>query len=94
MIKPLNDRIVVKKTTAQEKTPGGIYIPATAQGASLEGIVTAVGRGYVMENGSHREPQVKVGDKVLVGKYSGAIITYNEEEVLIIREDEILALIE
>jgi chaperonin GroES len=93
MIKPLNDRIVVKKTIATERTSGGIYIPATAQGTSLEGVVMSVGSGYVHENGTRREPQVKVGDTVLVGKYSGTIITHNDEEVLIIREDEILAII-
>ncbi|MFY9402021.1 MAG: co-chaperone GroES [Candidatus Omnitrophota bacterium] len=93
-IKPLGDRIVIKPLEAEEKTKGGIVIPDTAKEKPQEGKVVAVGKGKVLENGGVQAPEVKVGDKVLYGKYSGNEITTKEgEELLIMREEDILAII-
>jgi len=93
-IKPLGDRIVVKPLEAESKTKGGIVLPDTAKEKPQEGKVVAVGKGKVLENGSVQAPEVKVGDKVLYGKYSGNEITTKEgEELLIMREEDILAII-
>jgi len=93
-IKPLGDRIVVKPLEAETKTKGGILIPDTAKEKPQEGKVVAVGKGKVLENGSVQPPEVKVGDKVLYGKYSGNEITTKEgDELLIMREEDILAII-
>jgi chaperonin GroES len=93
-IKPLGDRVVVKPLEAEAKTKGGIVLPDTAKEKPQEGKVVAVGKGKVMENGSVAAPEVKVGDKVLYGKYSGNEITTKDgEELLIMREEDILAII-
>jgi chaperonin GroES len=93
-IKPLGDRVVVKPLEAEAKTKGGIVLPDTAKEKPQEGKVVAVGSGKVLENGSVQPPEVKVGDKVLYGKYSGNEITTKEgEELLIMREEDILAII-
>jgi len=93
-IKPLGDRIVVKPLEAEAKTKGGIVIPDTAKEKPQEGKVVAVGKGKVLESGSVQAPEVKVGDKVLYGKYSGNEITTKDgEELLIMREEDILAII-
>jgi len=93
-IKPLGDRVVVKALEAESKTKGGIVLPDTAKEKPQEGKVVAVGKGKVLENGSIQAPEVKVGDKVLYGKYSGNEITTKEgEELLIMREEDILAII-
>ena len=93
-IKPLGDRIVVKPLEAESMTKGGIVLPDTAKEKPQEGKVVAVGKGKVLENGSVQAPEVKVGDKVLYGKYSGNEITTKEgEELLIMREEDILAII-
>ena len=93
-IKPLGDRIVVKALEAESKTKGGIVLPDTAKEKPQEGKVVAVGKGKVLENGTVQEPEVKVGDKVLYGKYSGNEITTKDgEELLIMREEDILAII-
>ncbi|MDD5731254.1 MAG: co-chaperone GroES [Candidatus Omnitrophica bacterium] len=93
-IKPLGDRIVVKPLEAESKTKGGIVLPDTAKEKPQEAKVVAIGKGKVLENGSVQSPEVKVGDKVLYGKYSGNEITTKEgEELLILREDDILAII-
>jgi len=93
-IKPLADRIVVKPLEAEAKTKGGILLPDTAKEKPQEGKVVAVGKGKVLENGTVQEPEVKVGDKVLYGKYSGNEITTKEgEELLIMREEDILAIV-
>jgi len=93
-IKPLGDRIVVKPLEAENKTKGGIVLPDTAKEKPQEAKVVAVGKGKVLENGTVRAPEVKVGDKVLYGKYSGNEITTKEgEELLILREEDILAII-
>jgi len=93
-IKPLGDRIVVKPLEAENKTKGGIVLPDTAKEKPQEAKVVAVGRGKMLENGTVHAPEVKVGDKVLYGKYSGNEITTKEgEELLILREEDILAII-
>jgi len=93
-IKPLGDRVVVKPLEAENKTKGGIVLPDTAKEKPQEGKVVAVGKGKVLENGQVQAPEVKVGDKVLYGKYSGNEITTKEgEELLIMREEDILAII-
>jgi len=93
-IKPLGDRIVVKPLEAENKTKGGIVLPDTAKEKPQEAKVVAVGKGKVLENGTVQPPEVKVGDKVLYGKYSGNEITTKEgEELLILREEDILAII-
>jgi len=93
-IQPLGDRVVVKALEAEAKTKGGIVIPDTAKEKPQEGKVVAVGKGKVLENGTVNAPEVKVGDKVLYGKYSGNEITTKEgEELLIMREEDILAIV-
>ena len=93
-IQPLGDRIVVKPLEAESKTKGGIVLPDTAKEKPQEAKVVAVGKGKVLENGTLQPPEVKVGDKVLYGKYSGSEITTKEgEELLILREEDILAII-
>ena len=93
-IKPLGDRIVVKPLEAENKSKGGIVLPDSANEKPQEAKVVAVGKGKVLENGTVQAPEVKVGDKVLYGKYSGNEITTKEgEELLILREEDILAII-
>ena len=93
-IKPLGDRIVVKPLEAENKTKGGIVLPDTAKEKPQEAKVVAVGKGKVLDNGTVQAPEVKVGDKVLYGKYSGNEITTKDgEELLIMREEDILAII-
>ena len=93
-IQPLGDRVVIKPLEAEAKTKGGIVLPDTAKEKPQEGKVVAVGKGRVLENGNVQPPEVKVGDKVLYGKYSGNEITTKEgEELLIMKEEDILAII-
>jgi len=93
-IKPLGDRIVVKPLEAENKSKGGIVLPDTAKEKPQEAKVVAIGKGKMLENGTVQAPEVKVGDKVLYGKYSGNEITTKEgEELLILREEDILAII-
>jgi len=93
-IQPLGDRVVVKPLEAESKTKGGIVLPDTAKEKPQEGKVVAVGKGKVLDNGTLQAPEVKVGDKVLYGKYSGNEITTKDgEELLIMREEDILAII-
>jgi chaperonin GroES len=93
-IQPLADRVVIKPLEAEEKTKGGIVLPDTAKEKPQEGKVVAVGKGRVLENGTTQPPEVKVGDKVLYGKYSGTEITTKEgEELLIVKDEDILAII-
>lgn len=93
-LKPLNDRVVVKRTEEEQKTVGGIIIPDTAKEKPARGEVLAVGNGKLMEDGSRRPLDVKVGDRVLFSKYAGNEIKVEGEDVLIMREDDILAIIE
>ena len=93
-IKPLGDRIVVKPLGADEKTKGGIVLPDTAKEKPQEGKVVAVGKGKILENGQVQAPDVKVGDRILYGKYSGTEITTRDgEELLIMREDDVFAIL-
>ncbi len=93
-IRPLQDRIVVKRLQEEEKTKGGIIIPDTAKEKPVEGEVVAVGNGKVLEDGKVRPLDVKAGDRVLFGKYSGTEIKLDGQEHLILREEEILGVIE
>ncbi len=92
-IKPLADRVVVKPSEAEEKTAGGIILPDTAKEKPQEGTVVAVGPGKVSENGAKIPMEVKVGDRVLYGKYSGTEVTIDGVEHLIMRESDILAIL-
>ncbi len=93
-IKPLADRVVVKPLEAEEKTKGGIVLPDTAKEKPQEGKIVAVGKGKVLDNGQFQAVEVKVGDRVLYGKYSGTEITTKEgEELLIMKEEDILAVL-
>ncbi|MDP8234049.1 MAG: co-chaperone GroES [Candidatus Saelkia tenebricola] len=92
-VKPLGDRILVEPMEAEEKTKGGIVLPDTAQEKPQQGNVVAVGQGKTLETGEVKALEVKVGDKVLYGKYAGTEVTVEGEEYLIIREDDILAIV-
>ncbi len=93
-IQPLGDRVVIRPLEAESKTKGGIVLPDTAKEKPQQGEVIAVGKGKVLDNGTMQPVEVKVGDKVLYGKYSGNEITTKEgEELLIVREEDILAII-
>ncbi|MDP8254038.1 MAG: co-chaperone GroES [Candidatus Kaelpia aquatica] len=92
-VKPLGDRILIKPMQAEEKTKGGILIPDTAKEKPQQGEVIAVGQGKTLETGEVKVLEVKVKDKVLYGKYSGTEVTVEGEEYLIIREDDILAIV-
>lgn len=93
-IRPLQDRIIVKRLAEEEKTKGGIIIPDTAKEKPLEGSVIAVGNGRILEDGKVRAIDVKKGDKILFGKYAGTEIKIDGEEHLILREEDVLAIIE
>ncbi len=93
-IRPLGDRIVVEPLEAEEKTKGGIILPDTAKEKPQEGKVVAVGKGKVGEDGKPVAMEVKVGDKVLYGKYSGTEITIDDKEYIILKEEDILAVVE
>ena len=92
-IRPLHDRLVIKRIEEKETIKGGIIIPDTAKEKPQEGEVLAVGNGKVLDNGTKVPMDVKVGDKILFGKYSGTDIKIDGEEVLILREDEVLAVV-
>lgn len=91
-LKPLADRVVVKPSQAEEKTKGGIIVPDTAKEKPVWGEVIAAGPGRTTEDGKHIPMEVKVGDRVLYGKYSGTEVTIDGEELLIMRESDIFAL--
>jgi len=93
-IRPLQDRVIVKRVAEEEKSKGGIIIPDTAKEKPQEGKVVAVGKGKVDEDGKLRPLDVKAGDRVLFGKYSGTEIKLDGEEHLILREDDILGVLE
>jgi chaperonin GroES len=93
-IRPLGDRILVKRIKEEEKTKGGIIIPDTAKEKPQEGKVVAVGKGKTTEQGKLVAPDVKAGDKILFGKYSGSEVKIEGEEHLILREDDILGVLE
>ena len=91
-VRPLHDRLLVRRIEEKEMARGGIIIPDTAKEKPMEGKVLAVGNGRVLENGKRLALDVKVGDRILFGKYSGNEIKVDGEEVLIVREDEVLAI--
>jgi chaperonin GroES len=93
-VRPLYDRILVKRLEEQQKTAGGLYIPDTAKEKPQEALVVAVGNGKVQEDGSLRKLEVKAGDKVLFSKYSGNEIKIDGTDHLILREDDVLAVLE
>jgi len=93
-IKPLQDRIIVKRIEEEEKTKGGIIIPDSAKEKPMEGEVIAVGSGKVLDNGTKQPLEVKEGDRILFGKYAGTEVKINDVEHLIMREDDILGIIE
>jgi chaperonin GroES len=93
-LRPLNDRIVVKRIEEEQKTAGGIIIPDTAKEKPIQGEVIAVGTGKLLEDGSRKPLDVKVGDRVLFSKYAGTEVKVGTEELLIMREDDVLAIIE
>jgi chaperonin GroES len=93
-IRPLQDRLIVKRVQEEEKTKGGIIIPDTAKEKPIEGKVVAAGNGKVLEDGKVRPLDVKAGDRILFSKYAGTEIKIDGEEHLIMREDDILGVIE
>lgn len=92
-IQPLGDRILVKLLEEESKSPGGIILPDSAKEKPQEGKVMAVGKGRILEDGSVRPLEIKVGDTVLFAKYSGSEITHEEKEFMILREDDVLAVL-
>jgi chaperonin GroES len=92
-IRPLQDRVIAKRVEQEEQVRGGIIIPDSAKEKPQEAEIVAVGPGKVLEDGSRSTMDVKAGDRVLVGKYSGSEIKYNDEDLVILREDEILAVL-
>ena len=93
-IRPLHDRVIVRRLEEERKTAGGIVIPDTAAEKPVRGEVIAVGNGKILENGDVRPLDVKVGDKVLFGKYSGTEVKVDGEELVVMREDDIMAVFE
>ena len=93
-VRPLYDRILARRLDSETKTKGGIIIPESAKEKPLEGKVVSTGKGKILEDGAVRPLAVKEGDKILFGKYSGQEIKIDGEELVIIREDDILAVIE
>jgi chaperonin GroES len=93
-IRPLHDRVIVRRIEEEETTKGGIIIPDTAKEKPIEGKVVAVGEGKLLENGKKQPLEVKKGDKILFGKYAGTDIKIEGEEHLIMREEDIIAIVE
>ncbi len=93
-IKPLNDNILVKRTEAEEKTTGGIVLPDAAKEKPKHGEVVSVGDGRVLESGERAPMQIKVKDKVLFGAYAGQEIKYDNQDLLIMNENDVLAVVE
>ena len=92
-IKPLYDRVVIKRMEEEKLSAGGIVIPDSATEKPIKGEVVAVGTGKVLDNGQVRAPQVKVGDKVLFGKYSGTEVKLDGTDYLVVKEDDIFAIL-
>ena len=93
-IRPLHDRVVVKRVEEEEKTEGGLYIPDTAKEKPIQGEVVAVGEGKVLDNGEKRPMAVKQGDRVIFAKYAGTEVSAGGEDVLVMREDDIMGVVE
>jgi chaperonin GroES len=93
-IRPLHDRVIVKREEEERKSPGGIVIPDTAAEKPIRGKVVAVGKGKILENGQVRPLDVKVGDRILFGKYGGNEVKVDGDELLVLREEDVMAVIE
>jgi chaperonin GroES len=93
-IRPLHDRVVVRRMEEERTSAGGIVIPDSATEKPIQGEIIAVGNGKIMDNGDHRSLDVKIGDRVLFGKYSGTEVKLDGEEFLVMREDDIMGVIE
>ena len=93
-IRPLHDRVIVKRKEEERTSPGGIVIPDTATEKPIRGEITAVGPGKILDDGSVRALDVKVGDEVLFGKYSGTEVKVDGDELLVLREEDIMAVVE
>jgi len=93
-IRPLHDRVIVRRLEEERKSAGGIVIPDTVKEKPIQGEVMAVGSGKILEDGKVRPVDVKVGDKVLFGKYSGTEVKIDDKEVLVLREEDIMGVIE
>jgi chaperonin GroES len=93
-IRPLHDRVVVRRREEERTSPGGIVIPDSAAEKPIQGEVIAVGNGKILDNGDTRALDVRVGDRVLFGKYSGTEVKVSGEEVLVLREEDIMGVIE
>ena len=93
-IRPLHDRVIIKRMEEERTSPGGIVIPDSAAEKPIRGEVIAAGNGKIMENGDVRPLDVKIGDKVLFGKYSGTEVKVNGEDLLVMREEDIVAVID
>jgi chaperonin GroES len=93
-IRPLHDRVIVKRLEDERKTASGIVIPDTAAEKPDQGEILAVGKGKILENGEVRKLDVKVGDRVLFGKYSGQTVKVDGEELLVMREEDIMGVVE
>ncbi|MEJ2325652.1 MAG: co-chaperone GroES [Chromatiaceae bacterium] len=93
-IRPLHDRVIVRRMEEERTSAGGIVIPDTAAEKPIQGEVLAVGKGKILENGEVRPLEVKVGDRVLFGKYSGTEVKVSGEELLVLREEDIMGVVE
>jgi len=93
-IRPLHDRVIVKRLDEERTSPGGIVIPDSAAEKPVQGKIVAVGKGKILEDGQVRPLDVKVGDKILFGKYSGTEVKVDGEELLVMREEDVMAVIE
>ena len=93
-IRPLHDRVIVKRLEEERTSPGGILIPDTAAEKPVQGKIVAVGKGKILEDGNVRALDVKAGDKILFGKYSGTEVKVDGEELVVMREEDVMAVIE
>ena len=93
-IRPLHDRVIVKRLESETKTAGGIVIPDSAAEKPVQGKVMAVGKGKILEDGTVRPLDVKIGDKILFGKYSGTEVKVDGDELVVMREEDVMAVIE
>ncbi|TLY63881.1 MAG: co-chaperone GroES [Gammaproteobacteria bacterium] len=93
-IRPLHDRVIVKRLDEERTSPGGIVIPDTAAEKPVQGKIVAVGKGKILEDGQVRPLDVKVGDKILFGKYGGTEVKVDGEDLLVMREEDVMAVIE
>ena len=93
-IRPLHDRVIVKRLESETKSAGGIVIPDSAAEKPIQGKIVAVGKGKILEDGTVRPLDVKVGDKILFGKYSGTEVKVDGDELVVMREEDVMAVIE